>query len=173
MPEKKQSSPADQQQVPQWKQDFPIKWEEDHYVARREFTKFMVLGSLGLAVGNGWLLAKSLTEKEPHPSAMPVVKVGEVPVGGSKLFRYPTENDPALLVRLAENEYVAYAQRCTHLSCNVYFDKAEGALLCPCHHGRFEAASGRVEAGPPERPLPRITLELRGDTLYATGVTLS
>ena len=27
--------------VPQWKQDFPIEWEGDHYVTRREMVKFM------------------------------------------------------------------------------------------------------------------------------------
>ena len=31
-------------------------------------------------------------------------------------------------------------------------------------------ADGRPLAGPPTRPLPRITLERRGDDLFATGV---
>src|SRR5579875_3286117 len=28
---------------PAWRQDFPIDWPQDHYVARRDFTKFLVL----------------------------------------------------------------------------------------------------------------------------------
>ncbi len=158
---------------PQWQQDFPVDWEEDRYVARREFTKFLALGSFGLAVGNGWLWVKSLIERESKPTALPVLRVGEIPVGGVKLFRFPTEHDPAILIRLGQSEYVAYSQKCTHLSCSVYYDQGQGALLCPCHHGRFQAATGQVEAGPPERPLPRITLNVRGDLLYATGVKLS
>ena len=35
---------------PQWRQDFPIEWEGDHYVSRREMVKFLTLGSLLLAV---------------------------------------------------------------------------------------------------------------------------
>src|SRR5205823_4088402 len=33
--------PDDQQ--PAWRRDFPIDWPQDHYVSRRDFTKFMVL----------------------------------------------------------------------------------------------------------------------------------
>ena len=36
---------------PKWRQDFPIEWEGDHYVSRREMVKFLTLGSLLLAVG--------------------------------------------------------------------------------------------------------------------------
>jgi Rieske Fe-S protein len=73
-------------------------------------------------------------------------------------------------VRLAENEWVAYSQKCTHLSCAVIPKPAEGVFLCPCHEGRFDLRSGRPTAGPPRRPLGRITLEVRGRDLFATGV---
>ena len=33
----------------QWREDFPIEWENDHYVTRRELTKFLTLGSALLA----------------------------------------------------------------------------------------------------------------------------
>jgi len=41
---------------PQWKKDFPIEWEGDHYVSRREMVKFLTLGSSILA-GANWLVA--------------------------------------------------------------------------------------------------------------------
>ena len=44
------------------------------------------------------------------------------------------------------------------------------ALHCPCHNGWFDLESGRPTAGPPRRPLPRVTVEVRGGTVYATGV---
>ena len=31
---------------PAWRQDFPIDWPQDQYVARRDFMKFLVLTSL-------------------------------------------------------------------------------------------------------------------------------
>ncbi len=37
--------------APKWRQDFPIEWEGDQYVTRREMVKFMTLGSLLLAGG--------------------------------------------------------------------------------------------------------------------------
>jgi hypothetical protein len=37
---------------PRWRQDFPIDWPEDEYVARREFTKFMVLTNWRLPLVN-------------------------------------------------------------------------------------------------------------------------
>ena len=40
---------------PQWKRDFPIEWEGDHYVSRREMVKFLTLGSALLATAN-WLV---------------------------------------------------------------------------------------------------------------------
>jgi Rieske Fe-S protein len=33
--------------------------------------------------------------------------------------------------------------------------------------------TGRPTAGPPRRPLPKITLDIRDGTIYATGVELS
>jgi len=47
---------------------------------------------------------------------------------------------------------------------------SEDALVCPCHRGRFAAADGRPVAGPPRRRLPRVTLDVRGDDVYAVGV---
>ena len=44
------------EQQPQWRQDFPIDWPQDHYVARRDFTKFMVLTSFAFVVGQCWIV---------------------------------------------------------------------------------------------------------------------
>jgi hypothetical protein len=40
---------------PQWRKDFPVDWPQDHYVARRDFAKFMVLTSLAFVVGQLWI----------------------------------------------------------------------------------------------------------------------
>jgi len=74
-------------------------------------------------------------------------------------------------VRTAPETYVAYSQKCTHLSCAVYYSKESNKLECPCHRGYFDVNDGRVLAGPPTRPLPRIELEARGDQLIAIGVS--
>jgi Rieske Fe-S protein len=87
-------------------------------------------------------------------------------------FSYPDEGETCLLLRPDDKTLVAYNQKCTHLSCAVIPELAQGCLSCPCHHGAFDPATGRPVAGPPRRPLTRITLEVREGTIYATGVEL-
>src|SRR4030095_11197253 len=44
---------------PAWRNDVPIDWAQDQYVERRDFTKFMVLTSLALTVGQFWIAARN------------------------------------------------------------------------------------------------------------------
>ena len=66
--------------------------------------------------------------------------------------------------------FVAYDQKCTHLSCAVRPRVSEGLMTCPCHDGVFDLRSGRPLAGPPRRPLARILIDVRGNQIYATGI---
>ena len=93
-----------------------------------------------------------------------------IAVGSVVTFNYPTDHDPCVLVRVSEQEYVAYSQKCTHLSCAVIPKPELGIIHCPCHEGFFDLRTGRPTAGPPPRPLPRILLDVRADGIYATGV---
>jgi Rieske Fe-S protein len=156
-----------------WRQEFPIRAGDERLVTRRQFAKFLTLTSLGMLVGNAWILVRNLL-RAPAATAVPyrIAALGEVPAGSVRLFAYPGPNDPCILIHTAAGEIHAYSQKCTHLSCAVYCDLAAGTLECPCHNGRFSLAQGRVLAGPPPRPLPRILVERRGDDLVAVGVDL-
>jgi Rieske Fe-S protein len=162
------SALADQ---PAWRQDFPIDWPQDHYVARRDFTKFLGLTSLAFAVGQLWIGVQNWFRR--RRGEWPVERVAalnDVPVGGAVTFTYPDANEPCLLLRPDEKTLVAFGQKCTHLSCAVVPDKAGQRLHCPCHHGYFDRTTGRPLAGPPRRPLPLVQLEIRAGHVYATGV---
>lgn len=152
---------------PLWRDEFSVFAERDRYVSRRQFTKFLVLISAGMFAGNIWIYVKGLFRREPVYPERTVAEAGEIPVGGVKLFKYPGEHDPCILVRLGEDDYVAYSQTCTHLSCAVYYEAETRRLACPCHVGYFAVEDGRVLQGPPQRPLPRVVLERRGDALVA------
>ncbi len=154
----------------QWKQDFPIEWEKDHYVTRREMVKFLTLGSAFLVAANGVMAIAGRLARPQEFQRKSVALASAVPVNSSVLFKYPTEADPCIMVRTKENEFVAYSPVCTHLSCAVVHKAEENTLFCPCHHGYFEIAEGRPIAGPPTRKLPRITLMQEGDVVFATGV---
>jgi Rieske Fe-S protein len=156
---------------PQWRNDFPIDWPQDELVARREFTKFLVLTSFAFAVGQVWILIENfLRAGRGRPPVRRIARADAIPVGGTLTFSYPEPHDSCLLIRTAPDRYVAYSQKCTHLSCAVVPRLADACLHCPCHNGYFDLATGTPTAGPPRRPLPRITLEERDGHLYATGV---
>lgn len=156
---------------PLWKDEFSVRTADERYVTRRQFSKFLVLTSLAMFVGQIWILVKSwFARKQPPFPQQPVAAVGEVPVGEVKLFTYPTPEDHCILVRTAADTYVAYSQKCTHLSCAVYYSKDSNSLECPCHRGFFSVKDGSVLAGPPRRPLPAIQIETHGDQLVAIAV---
>ena len=92
------------------------------------------------------------------------------PGDGRSCSRIRRPNDPCILVRRHQRQFVAYSQKCTHLSCAVYYSPEHDRLECPCHEGYFPSTNGRVLQGPPPRPLPRVRLEQRGDDLVAVGM---
>lgn len=156
---------------PKWRQDFPIDLAQDEYVSRRELVKFMVLTSAALTAGQVWIVLKRAFGGAPaSPAAAAIAAVDELPIGGAKTFNYPQGSTPRLLVRTGDHAFVAYDQQCTHLMCPVVPAVELGRLHCPCHNGWFDLQTGRPVAGPPQRPLPRVLLDVRDDTVYATGV---
>jgi nitrite reductase/ring-hydroxylating ferredoxin subunit len=156
---------------PAWRRDFPIDWPQDHYVERRDFMKFMVLTSLAFTVGQFWIAAQNWWRRRRGvPEMRRIASATEIPVGGALTFAYPDEPDDCILVRTGEATFVAYGQKCTHLSCAVRPRVEDGVFHCPCHEGLFDMASGRPVAGPPRRPLPLVRIEVRGQEIFATGV---
>jgi Rieske Fe-S protein len=156
---------------PQWRRDFPIDWPQDQYVARRDFTKFIVLTSFAFVVGQVTIAITNVFRRRAgKPPIQRIAALADVPVGGSIVFQYPAEHDPCLLIRPSENQLLAYSQSCTHLSCAVVPRVKENTIHCPCHNGFFDLQTGRPTAGPPRRPLPRILIEVKQGIVYATGV---
>jgi Rieske Fe-S protein len=158
---------------PRWRRDFPVDWPADEYRSRREFAGLLLLTSLAFAVGHLWVVALSyLRRARGRPPVVDVAGVEEVPVGGVRVFEYPAEGDPCVLVRLSADRFVGYDRRCTHLSCPVVPRPEDGRFHCPCHEGHFDLATGAPLAGPPRRPLPRVILEVRAGRVLATGIAV-
>jgi Rieske Fe-S protein len=156
---------------PVWRQDFPIDWPQDQYVERRDFVKFLVLTSAAFTAGQFWIALENWYRKRRgQPVVRRIGSVDELAVGGAVSFTYPDEHEPCLLVRLTDGEFVAFNQKCTHLSCAVIPRPDERSFFCPCHEGRFDLRTGEPTAGPPRRPLTRIVLDFRGRDIYAVGI---
>jgi arsenite oxidase small subunit len=170
-PKPQQLNPDGQKSVERWQEDFPTNTQDDQYIVRREFAKALTAGSALLVGGNAAIAAVGTWFRRPGrmDAEVHVGNASEIPTGGSILFRYPTHEDPCILVRTQSGVLRAYSQVCTHLSCAVVHKPDQGSLFCPCHRGNFSADDGRPIAGPPTRRLPRIWIEQRGDELYAVG----
>lgn len=143
----------------------------DALVTRRGYLHILAVLSGGLAVGNVAVALGAFRRRtqEVTEEVVIVADAATVPVGGSVRFLYPGRLDPALLLRLDEDLYVAYSVICTHLQCEVLHRTQSDQLYCPCHEGFFDPRTGVPVAGPPQRPLPEILLERRGDAIVAIG----
>jgi arsenite oxidase small subunit len=157
------------------------KGETARDTARRRFLKALIVFSGALVLFPLERLSAFLLERKSGMISYPRMKVAntsEVAAGDSLLFTYPHKDRPAVLVHLASGDFVAYDAICTHLGCQIHFDKEtikgwesnKDNLFCPCHGGVFDPLHGEVLAGPPPRPMPKIKLELdtNGD-IYANG----
>ena len=88
-------------EAPLWQDEFSVFTADEHYVTRRQFTKFLTLTSFAMLAGNAWILARSLFRRDtPYPEQA-IAALDELPVGEVKIFAYPGPNDPCILVRTA------------------------------------------------------------------------
>ncbi|MFE6777337.1 Rieske (2Fe-2S) protein [Streptomyces sp. NPDC057702] len=85
-----------------------------------------------------------------------------VPVGEAKLYR----DDRLLVSQPAKGEFRAFSAVCTHSGCTLRKIE-DGEAECPCHHSKFDPATGKVLDGPAGAPLPAVPVRLEGGKLVA------
>ena len=167
----------DDPKTPKWREDFPYESDNDDYIARRDFTRFLGVVSGGLAAGTGLVLLRSRIREEAPHARVEVARVADMQPGTARVFHFPDEQSPAILVRRTDGEFIAFDQRCTHLACPVSYaarteERDHEGLDCHCHNGHFDVSTGAGVSGPPRelRPLRRIAIEIIDGTVFATGV---
>jgi len=109
---------------------------------------FLIPPKVQSSSGGGKVLAGSLADIPANTGV--VVAMGSKPV----------------IVTNSEAGIAAFSAVCTHLGCIVDFDTTARQIVCPCHDGRFNAATGVVVSGPPPRPLPPVTTAVEGDEIF-------
>ncbi len=153
--------------LPRWRLEFPYHWDVDDQVSRRELLRFAVMASGTLFAATAGVVVLNYLKPLKTVRQQAITQAANVPLGGVYYFQYPTSEDPAILLHLADGRFVAYSGRCTHLSCAVYHDAESQHLLCPCHEGVFDSQTGAPLAGPPQRSLPNIQVHQDGAMIYA------
>ena len=162
--------PNNKEKSPDWKNDFPINQSEVTEVTRRQFAKFLCLVSGGLATGSALVAAKAaFFPGKKVVGKHRVCSINDLPVGGTRAFVLEGSSTPYILIHLESGEFKAYEQKCTHLSCAVFYKPGSGKIECPCHNGWFDAMTGEVMQGPPPRPLPRLDVQVTGNDIFVTA----
>lgn len=108
-----------------------------------------------------------------------VAALADVGPGEPVWFDYP-EGASAMLVDLGtaveggvgpNGSIVAYSALCQHMGCPVDYRHETKDFFCPCHASKFDALKGgQAIDGPAPRGLPRITLAVEGDEVFAEGI---
>lgn len=154
-----------------YQKEFPYERDQEAQVTRREFCNFLFLTSSALFLGAAGFAGKAVYSSQTTPQYAPAKIEGAEAIqpGSSLNFFFPDEHDSAILIRSRDGSYQAFGQKCTHLTCPVYYSKEHDRLECPCHEGAFDSRTGAVLHGPPPRPLDRVLIEMRGAEVWAIG----
>ena len=160
----------EEKMLPDWQRDFPYEQDKARLVTRREFSRMLCLISASMVAGSAYVVARSFWPASNDPAGRFLVcQRNELPSGGTKPFRLPGGHTPYILIHLESGVFKAYEQKCTHLSCAVFYKAGTGKIECPCHNGWFDANTGDVLQGPPPRPLPALQVEEEGDNIFVIG----
>src|SRR5258705_12187321 len=100
---------------PLWKDEFSGFPSDERYVTRRQFTKLLTLASLGMFVGNLWILAKAYFARTPSFPSVAVAEAGGTPRPGARAFCSTRRQRCWMPVRASAEAYPAYSQTGTQL----------------------------------------------------------
>lgn len=89
--------------------------------------------------------------------------LADIPAGGGLIL----DEAGIVLARTDGDEVLAFSATCTHQGCTVTSIE-DGVIVCPCHFSRFDLATGEPVSGPAPRPLPPVTVEVRGPDVFTS-----
>lgn len=74
-------------------------------------------------------------------------------VGNGEMARFKLAEAIVAVANL-DGGFYAFDDVCTHKGCSLSKGDLEGtSVICPCHGGQYDLASGAVLAGPPPEPV--------------------
>lgn len=147
-------------------------------VSRRSFLGYIV-GALGAFIGtvlgaSGAVLAASPVLAQKKTSEYSLGSAASFQVGVPKFvdLRMTVKDGWVVdettksvwVLKTADDQFLTYNPRCTHLGCVVSWVASEKRFKCPCHGGTF-SPEGEVLAGPPPRPLDRLANRIQNGNL--------
>jgi Rieske Fe-S protein len=101
----------------------------------------------------------------PPASEQLLGKASEVMVGSGMKYKI-SDALTILVTRPALETFRAFNATCTHAGC-IVTGVREDQIACGCHGARFDTDTGEPQSGPARSALGKITIEVRGEDLYA------
>jgi thiosulfate dehydrogenase (quinone) large subunit len=86
-----------------------------------------------------------------RPAGTALADSAAVAAGDALSVTNPVDGTPALVIRSTDGTLSAFDATCTHAGCEVGW--RDGEIRCPCHHARFDPATGEPTRGPARAPL--------------------
>jgi len=72
-----------------------------------------------------------------------------------------------IIVGRVNGRYSALGSTCTHNGCRLSGGRIRsGQIRCPCHGSAFDPVTGRVLAGPAEKPLPVYHIKVENGQIW-------
>lgn len=139
---------------------------------RRTLIGFGLIASAGAIGAIASQLLKSLMPSGWFDEEYVYCKVYAAPItemskaGDSILFEDKANHRRAILINNG-GKIQAFSLVCTHLGCQVFWEKEKSKFVCPCHNALF-GSDGSVESGPPERSLEQYPVSLENGLVYVS-----
>ena len=127
---------------------------------RRALIRSVAVGG-GAAATAAFLASCAGSDGGGGDAAAPVeLPASTVPVGGGVVL----VADHLVITQPSAGEFNAFSAICTHQGCPVSEVEDRG-IHCACHDSYFDIAGGMPVAGPAVHALPRVPVEVRGESL--------
>jgi Rieske Fe-S protein len=140
--------------------------DDPDYVTRTRFLSLVALAGGGVMTAAivvpivGFAVAPTLEAEVAR--WIDVGPLGDFPDGETSSIAVSgpaAEADRRVFVRRRDNELIPIWNRCAHLGCPVNYSPGGDVFACPCHGGAYDSR-GLVTAGPPARPLDRLSYKI-------------
>lgn len=95
----------------------------------------------------------------------------QVAIGKIAAFTDPISGDPAYVLHLSSNKFVAFDAVCPHAGCTVQPYLSQSIFQCPCHGSQFDLSTGQVISGPASSNLTQLNLAISDGIIYVTDWT--
>ena len=132
---------------------FPVALAAERRLDRRRF--LYAMGATAALVLAGEWAGRQLGDGAPGPAVRLPDPTALAPGEAVTVASHGAAPE-VLAVRLDADTIVAFDRRCPHLGCPVLWSAERARFECPCHRAAFDARTGRVLFGPPQRGLTAV-----------------